>query len=113
MGAPGGRFLPPRQLPGGGESEIVSVAKEAGGASRKFERFANDYWTAEFCRRRQRRGGAAWAATVLGYRMRGEVTMVLVHDLGAVLSFASPSTPLAIGDEIEVAPTVTGELAVL
>ena len=39
--------------------------------------------------------------------------MVLVHELGAVLSFASPSTPLRIGDEIDVAPTAAGELSVV
>lgn len=42
-----------------------------------------------------------------------QVTMVLVHELGAVLSFASPSTPLRIGDEIDVAPTAAGELSVV
>ena len=38
---------------------------------------------------------------------------VLVHELGAVLSFESPSTPLAIGETVDVAPTAAGELSVV
>ena len=90
---------------------------------------------------------AAWEALVIGERMRGELTMVLVHELfltrtltlaltltltltptptpnpnptqvlvhelGAVLSFESPSTPLAIGETVRVAPTAAGELSVV
>ena len=109
-----GGALPYPTKEGGGDSLIVTVAKEAGGASRKYERHANDFWIAEFLRRRYRADrSAAWEALVIGERMRGELTMVLVHELGAVLSFESPSTPLAIGETIRVAPTAAGELSVV
>ena len=109
-----GGALPYPTKEGGGDSLIVTVAKEAGGASRKYERHANDFWIGEFLRRRHRADrSAAWEALVIGTRMRGEITMVLVHELGAVLSFESPSTPLAIGETVRVAPTAAGELSVV
>ena len=93
----------------------MTIAKDAGaGAARKYERYANDFWIAEFLRRRYRADrSTAWEAMVLGTRWGDKVTMVLVHELGAVLSFESPSTPLAIGESVRVAPTPAGDLCVV
>lgn len=96
------------------ESELVALAKAAG-SSRLYERHANDAWLSEYCRRCKAQRGldspVEWGATVLGFRQRGDTTMVLVHELGTVMSFATPSTQLATGQEVRVAPTLTGEIA--
>ena len=110
-----GAPLPYPTKEGGGDSLIVTIAKDAGaGAARKYERYANDFWIAEFLRRRYRADrSTAWEAMVLGTRWGDKVTMVLVHELGAVLSIESPSTPLAIGESVRVAPTPAGDLCVV
>ena len=99
---------------GDGEGELVVLAKAAGG-SRLYERHANDAWLSEYCRRCKAQRGlespVEWGATVLGFRQRGDTTMVLVHELGTVMSFPTPSTPLATGQEVRVAPTLSGEIA--